>query len=259
MLVNFQAIAESAQGFAGADPFDHCVVDDFLLPEVAEALAAEFPSPEADCWYRYDNPIEVKMAANNWNAFPPATYRLFSFLNSAGFVAQLSQLLGVADLSGDQGLNGGGCHSHGRGGKLNPHLDYNLHPKLGLQRKINLIVYLNKDWQSHWGGQLGLWRQDPDARAPGELVTTVEPLFNRAIIFDTTQDSWHGLVRELDPPPGRYRNSLAVYYLRPAPGDAEERGKALYAPTADQAGDQSILDLIERRAQTALAGEVYRR
>ena len=107
----------------------------------------------------------------------------------------------------DAGLNGGGWHIHSRGGKLNTHLDYSLHPKLNLQRKLNIIVYLNSEWKSEWEGILayGVMKDD----APGDLVKEIEPKFNRAIIFDTTMNSWHGLPNPLQCPENQYRKKLS--------------------------------------------------
>ena len=93
-------------------------------------------------WHEYGNAIEVKKVCNNWNEFPKKTYGVFSYLNSIQFVDFLSNnLFEKCKLQSDSGLNGGGWHIHSRGGKLNTHLDYSLHPKLGLQRKLNIIVY----------------------------------------------------------------------------------------------------------------------
>ncbi len=255
--VNMKSLEAAAHEFSGAEPFDHAVIDDFFLPEVATALEAEFPDFDSDVWHQYRNAIEVKKTCNNWNAFPALTYKIFDYLNSDELIGRLSELLDISPLLPDPGLNGGGWHIHGRGGKLNTHLDYNLHPKLGMQRKLNIIVYLNSSWQPSWGGQLGLWRQDPQKRKPGELVKSVDPLFNRAVLFDTTQDSWHGLPAPLECPEGQTRRSIAAYYLTPAPAESEDRGKALFAPTAEQEGDEQVRELIERRARVDAAASTY--
>lgn len=256
-FVNMEALEAAVPHFAGAEPFDHVVIDDFFLPETAQALEAEFPSFESDIWHEYQNAIEVKKTCNDWNLFPPLTYQVFDYLNSNEFIGRLSDLIGISPLLPDPGLNGGGWHTHARGGKLNTHLDYNLHPKLGMQRKLNIIVYMNSQWEPAWGGQLGLWAQDPDERQPGELVKSVDPLFNRAVLFDTTQNSWHGLPAPLECPEGQTRRSLAVYYLAPAPVEAEDRGKALFAPTEEQRHDEELRELIARRAQVESAATVY--
>ena len=115
-------------------------------------------------------------------------------------------------LYSDIGLNGGGWHIHKKGGKLNQHLDYSLHPKLGLERKLNIIIYLNSNWKKEWKGNLGFWSNESN-KEPGNLVREIEPKFNRAILFDTTQNSWHGLPEPVNCPKGEYRKSLAIYYL----------------------------------------------
>ena len=139
--------AEIAEGWSEKKPFPHLVIDDFFEFEVAMQLEKEFPDFDSDVWFKYANAIEKKKLCNNWNAFPESTYQVFSYLNSPSFVDLLSSLLFDSSiLLPDVGLNGGGWHIHGKGGKLNTHLDYSLHPKLALQRKLNLLVYLNSDW-----------------------------------------------------------------------------------------------------------------
>lgn len=218
-------------------PFWHCVIDDFFEDPIS--LAREFPAKDDPCWFRYDNPLEVKQTCNDWHHFKPETYKAFSNLLSPGFNDMLQQLTG-AEVEPDLGLHGGGLHQHGRGGKLNVHLDYNIHPKLHLQRRLNLIVYLTPGWKPEWGGHLGLYK-DPDT-----LVKAVEPKFNRAIIFDT-RGSWHGLPAPLTCPQDVTRNSFAVYYLC-EPSTTDSRTRALFAPTAEQKGDADVDRLIRQRS-----------
>ena len=218
-------------------PFWHCVIDDFFEDPIS--LAREFPAKDDPCWFRYDNPLEVKQTCNDWHHFKPETYKAFSNLLSPGFNSMLQRLTG-AEVEPDLGLHGGGLHQHGRGGKLNVHLDYNLHPKLHLQRRLNLIVYLTPGWKPEWGGHLGLYK-DPDT-----LVKAVEPKFNRAIIFDT-RGSWHGLPAPLTCPEDVTRNSFAVYYLC-EPTTTDSRSRALFAPTAEQKGNTDVDKLIRQRS-----------
>ena len=218
-------------------PFWHCVIDDFFEDPIS--LAREFPAKDDPCWFRYDNPLEVKQTCNDWHHFKPETYKAFSQLLSPGFNDMLQRLTG-AEVEPDLGLHGGGLHQHGRGGKLNVHLDYNLHPKLHLQRRLNLIVYLTPGWKPEWGGHLGLYK-DPDT-----LVKAVEPKFNRAIIFDT-RGSWHGLPAPLTCPEDVTRNSFAIYYLC-EPTTTDSRSRALFAPTAEQKGNTDVDKLIRQRS-----------
>ena len=242
--------------FEHAQPFSHVVIDEFFLPEIAAALEADIPPFNDPAWSQYSNPIEEKRALNHWDRFPPTTYRVFSYLNSA-FLSSLSELTGVEGLLADAGLHGGGWHLHGRGGKLNVHLDYSVHPKLHLERRLNLIVYLTQGWDPAWGGALGLWTHDEQNEHPGELVTAVDCRFNRAVIFDTTY-SWHGLPEPLTCPPGVYRKSIATYYLTPVREGASSRGKALFAPHGAQADDETVLKLIRERAAVETAAKTYR-
>jgi 2OG-Fe(II) oxygenase superfamily len=242
--------------FTGAQPFPHVVIDDFFEREVAQMLERDIPPFDDASWMQYSNPIEEKRALNHWDRFPPATYRAFTYLNNE-FLRHLHALTGIDGLRADAGLHGGGWHLHARGGKLNVHLDYSLHPKLQIERRLNLIVYLTSGWDPTWGGALGLWTHNAEETAPDKLVTAVECRFNRAVIFDTTH-AWHGLPEPLTCPPGVYRKSIATYYLTPARENASMRGKALYAPHGEQAKDESVLELIRQRSDVATAPKTYR-
>jgi Rps23 Pro-64 3,4-dihydroxylase Tpa1-like proline 4-hydroxylase len=256
-MIDLNHLSEVVKTKSVVSPFTHVEIDRFLPIDLAEKVNNEFPDYGSDIWYSYKNQIEDKKALNNWNHFPENTYKLFTYLTSDIFVGALSKLFGV-NLLPDPGLHGGGWHMHGIGGKLNPHLDYNIHPKLKLQRKLNLIIYLCENWKDSWGGHFGLWDQDKKTGRPGVLAKEIPVGFNKAVIFDTTQNSWHGLSQEVKAPEKCYRKSLAVYYLCNPPQGADNRGRALFAPTETQVGDPNIEDLIQKRSQVSLSQEVYR-
>jgi Rps23 Pro-64 3,4-dihydroxylase Tpa1-like proline 4-hydroxylase len=238
-------IEELRNKFLDSKPFNHLVIDNFLPSEISSKIAEEFPSFDEDFWYSYDNPLEIKKASNNWNNFSELTYSYFVKVLSGEFNSLLESITGVK-LYPDIGLHGGGLHTHKNGGRLNPHLDYSIHPKLNLQRKLNLILYINPLWKPEYGGNLGLWESNPDG-SPSKLVGDIECIFNRAIIFDTTQDSWHGITKEITSPDGINRNSLAVYYLTDKPNNVDPRMKVKYAPREDQKNNPEIDDLILKR------------
>lgn len=257
-ILNIENINNGLLSLKGADPFDHCVIDGFFSNEYANLLAQEFPDYDSDKWFSYQNPVEDKKALNNWNEFPEKTYKAFFALQSSDFVQLLSNAIGKL-LYVDHGLHGGGWHIHGTGGNLNPHFDYSIHPKTGLQRKLNIIIYLSKELQPDiHGGHLGLWEHDHLSHQPGSLIKEVEPLFNRAVIFDTTQNSWHGMSRQLVQPDGIYRKSLAIYYLCEPTEDASKVGRALFAPRENQRNNQEILDLIKLRSGIDTSSKVYK-
>ena len=256
-MINFSRVRESLRVFSSGLPFDHCVVDGIFEEQVARKLSEDFPNYQSTDWYFYNNSIEHKKALNNWEKFPETTYQAFGALQSSAITDLLAEALGER-IYVDHGLNGGGWHIHGQGGNLNPHLDYSIHPKMGLERVLNIIVYLSPDLKPEHGGHLGLWAHDAENNAPGELVKEVEPRFNRAIIFNTTQNSWHGMSRKLDVPEGIYRKSLAIYYLRDPAEGADSRGRALFAPREEQKGDAGVLETIKLRSNVATSSNVYR-
>lgn len=255
--VDFSAFDTWKNEFKGAAPFDHVVIDNFLPTALAAALENDFPVDKLSELYSYNNPLEHKFASNNWNLFPPTTYSFLEYLNSADVVEKMSLLCGV-QLKADFGLHGGGWHIHGDGGKLNPHLDYSIHPKLGLQRKLNLILYLSSNWKEEYGGHLGFWSNDAHQNQPAKLEKEVSVGFNKALIFDTTQYSWHGISRMIKAPEGCFRKSLAIYYLCKPSEDAPLHARALYAPTEDQKSDEAILEMIRKRVNVNDSSQVYR-
>jgi len=253
-----EILKKSFENFSKQRPFSYCYIDNFFPKSLAQALSVDFPSFEDPKWHEYKNQIEIKKVSNNWNVFPKTTYDTFRFLNSTDFTSLLSEVTGIETLISDPGLNGGGWHIHSNGGKLNPHLDYSMHPKMPYQRKLNLIVYLQEGWQSSWGGHLGVYEHDEENNAPGKLVDEIEPVFNRAVFFDTTMNSWHGLCREVTTPNDICRKSMAVYYLTTPPENVDDRGKALFAPTDEQKHDDDVLDLIKKRSSIDSASSVYK-
>jgi Rps23 Pro-64 3,4-dihydroxylase Tpa1-like proline 4-hydroxylase len=221
-------------------PFKHLVIDDFFPPPLALQISQDFDKVK-DFWVHYNNALEHKSTMNHWGAFPASIYKAMQHLVSPDFVQHLVHLTGCT-LYADAGLHGAGMHRHISGGKLNPHLDYSIHPKLFLERRLNLIVYLTPDWHKDFGGHLGMWSE------PSDLVKEVMPVFNRAVLFDTT-NSLHGLSRPVQCPEDFARKSLAVYYLCEPRPQAEERYRALYSPEKGQENDPNVLELIALRSR----------
>jgi Rps23 Pro-64 3,4-dihydroxylase Tpa1-like proline 4-hydroxylase len=239
------------------NPFNHLIIDGFFDANIASRLSQEFPDFRSELWRQYDNQIENKKLLNHWDKFPCSTYKALTYLNSPEFISKISKLTGISSLYPDIGLNGGGWHIHGSGGKLNVHKGYVIHPKLELMRILNLIIYLTEDWNSDWGGGLGLWSHDESKNCPKELVKNVDFRFNRAILFNTYQNSWHGLPDPITCPQQIQRKSIAVYYLTEPSLNCEQRGKALFAPYKEQINDPAILELIQKRSNSDLAAQVY--
>ena len=230
-------------------PFDLWVIDNFLDLELANKLSDDFLDYNSSNWFNYNSPLENKKTCNNWYFFPSTTYKFIAYLNSPEFINYISHLTEIKNLYPDTGLHGAGWHIHGKGGKLNVHFDYSIHPKLELQRKLNIIIYLTKDWDPLWGGNLEFWSHDTKLNQPKEKVKIIENVFNRAVIFDTTQNSWHGFADPLTCPEHIQRKSIAMYYLCEPPKQVDQRKRALYAPSKDQVNDPEIEKLIKKRSE----------
>lgn len=257
MQLNFNKLELLKEQWVNSEPFHHIVIDNFLPIDLAKKVSEEFPDFNSDFWYEYSNPLEIKKACSDWNRFSPTIYETFFHLLSHETTSYLSYITGTK-LFPDIGLHGGGLHCHKSGGKLNTHLDYSLHPKINLQRKVNIILYVSENWNPDWNGALGLWDHDFEYNQPKNLVKSIDCIFNRAVIFDTTMNSWHGLPDPVKCPEGISRNSLATYYLcEPAP-DIDKRGKALYAPAENQKGNEEILELIKKRSSLTEFSKVYK-
>ena len=255
MYIDKVNCARQMKNFCSGEPFNHSVIDNFFDIETARKLEEEIPKYDLTDWHVYNNAIENKKTSNNWNLFPSLTYRVFNYLCSSEFINYIGDLIG-AELYPDLGLHGGGWHIHSNGGNLNPHLDYSIHPKLKLQRKLNLIVYLSEGMTEGMGGAFGMWSDNNNE--PADLIKTVSPLFNRAVIFDTTQNSWHGMVSPVSCPSDIYRQSIAVYYLCDVSGDAKSHQRALFSPRAEQKGNEKVEELIRNRNDLRASTSVYR-
>jgi hypothetical protein len=194
--------------FREAQPYPHVHLKQLLDPDLAREAANEFPDMATDAWTRYKHQNENKLGLAKRELFPPLLGEIVDELNSAAFVDWLSQLTGIPGLVSDDMLEGGGLHQSGAGGFLNVHTDFSTHHyHKHWRRQVNLILYLNPNWQLEWGGAIELW--DRDVR---QCVAKVPPLFNEALIFRTDEISYHGFPDPLRCPEGESRKSLALYY-----------------------------------------------
>jgi len=191
-----------------ADPYPSIYFDDFFNEDFLNEVLLEFPDLSKHKVIHYDNVNERKLAGKGEMLFGPNTKRLMHFLNSEPFLQFLQELTGIKELLiPDPYFIGGGHHEIKPGGYLKLHADFNKHPSLGLDRRINVLIYLNKDWDEAFGGHFELW----DSEMKG-CVSKILPVFNRLAIFSTTDFSYHGHPDPLQCPEDRSRKSLALYY-----------------------------------------------
>ena len=205
-----KALAEARrETFASAHPYPFTVIDDFLPAEDAEKVLAEFEVTEAG-WNHYHHYNEKKLALTDIRQMGPHTQKVFGALQGPRFVDFLVRLTGIDGLAADPDLDGAGMHQIVRGGFLNVHTDFQSHTvNSEWSRQINLLIYFNHDWQEEWNGNLELWATDMS-----RCAESVPPLFNRAVIFNTRDNAYHGHPHKLACPDGVTRKSIALYYFR---------------------------------------------
>jgi hypothetical protein len=183
-------------------------VDDFFDPEFLREVAAEFPDLALKEAQEFNNPKEIKWASKGEKTFGPQTRKLMHFLNSEPFLEFIQVVSGIEEkLIGDPYFVGGGQHEIRPGGVLKVHADFNGYPAFNLSRRLNVLVYLNEDWDDSYGGHLEFWDENMK-----EQKAAILPIFNRLAMFSTTDFSYHGHPNPLTCPPERRRRSLALYY-----------------------------------------------
>jgi len=190
--------------FNEAKPFRHVVIDNWFSN--CKALIEDFPAPNSD-WYTYDNIFEKKRAIDQLGKMPDLIALFLMECNCHKFINQLELITGIDGLIGDPWYRGGGMHQILPGGKLDIHVDFNWHQKLKLDRRLNVILYLNEDWKEEYGGHLELWNASMT-----QCEKKILPIANRLVIFETTETSYHGHPDPVNCPDGMTRKSLALYY-----------------------------------------------
>ena len=245
------SLPDLATRYAAAPPFPHIVLDNVLKSGVIEELYKEFADIDPAAWTNYLHVNERKYANTNPESWGTTLQAVAHALNSDRFVAFLGSLTGFEGLRADATLDGGGLHRSVAGGHLNVHADFSAHhTEPRWQRRVNVLLYLNSEWRSEWGGDLELWSTDM-----ARCEARVAPVGNRMVVFTTAANSFHGHPEPLRCPLGVARQSMALYYFteesalairstnyRARPGDGV-KGAAIYL-------DKQVLhsyDVIKRR------------
>jgi hypothetical protein len=213
---------ERCADYAAAKPYPHIVLDNVLPADALDRVIADFPTPDNAVWKQYKSQYEGKLETQGEGHISAFTSLFLYQLNSAPFLRFLEELTGIQALLPDPYFVGGGLHQIPRGGKLGIHADFHRHTKFPLERRLNALIYLNKDWKDEYGGHLELWDRDMKTCAQ-----KIAPIFNRIVVFTITDWAFHGHPEPLQCPEGMTRKSIALYYFtvgRPAGEVKHERG-----------------------------------
>ena len=209
-----------ATKYQQGEPFPHIVIDGFLDEEIATKLADELEVQNVDDWHFDPHSEQVnKWSMPELHRLPVTTSETLREFNDVSTLNFFEKLTGIGPLIPDDQYVGGGVHVTAPGGRLGIHADFNLHPTTGHHRRLNALLFLNRRWNPDWKGQLQLWDSGIT-----RCVKSVDPLFNRLVIFTVTDNSFHGVPEKIDCPPGTRRLSLALYYY------TEERPENEKAP-----------------------------
>lgn len=209
--------------YVRAEPFPHAVIDDFLPPRQAETVLKHFPRSNSPVWLDWRNRDVIhqpkKQGVGHARRLELATPTLLNMLqafNSYPFLHFLEKLTGIGKLLPDPYFHGGGLHQILRGGKLAVHTDFNHLRDLDLYRRLNVLLFLNKDWRPAYQGDLELWEADLS-----RCASSIAPDFNRLVVFNTNKKSFHGHPRPMETPEGITRKSIALYYYTAVPAAGE--------------------------------------
>ena len=220
---DLHSVAEECyNSYVTADPFPHIVFDNFFNEIILDEILNEFPKNLEKIGDKFHTNQENKSFSTDPDKLSPSVIDFFNFTNSHKFINFINKLSGIErPLIPDPYLFGGGLHELKDGGFLNIHCDFNKDPKMKLDRRINVLIYLNHDWQSQYGGALELWDKDMK-----NCVQKIKPIFNRMVIFNTTDFSFHGNPDKVNiPDDSKSRKSIALYYYSNGRPDNERSPK----------------------------------
>lgn len=196
-------------------PFQHIIIDNFLDQILIDEVDKSFPELDDIQWqHSNDEGIEIK-SRTNWSSefdIPDGIVNAIRVFNSSLVLKAISKRLKIPKLIPDPYFTGGGLNITPKNGMLDIHVDGNYHDATGLNRRVNLLLYLNKNWESNWGGEFGIYENEGE-----DLFKAVPPLFNRCVIFDTHDKSYHGLPNPINFPDNEIRRSIILYYYTHAP------------------------------------------
>lgn len=222
--------AQLAQDYRDAHPYPHIELDDFFPEKVLDQVLLDFPRERAAGVTSYDKGYvggKAKLQFNPTYLHSAYIKDLFYFFNSEAFIEFLEGLTGIDGLIPDPFFEGAGLHEISTGGKLGIHADFRIQRRLSLQRRVNVLIYLNRNWNPEWGGGLELWDKKMTAK-----VKAIQPVFNRCVVFNTDADSFHGHPDALKTPDSVTRKSIALYYYTAS--------KAVFTEVEDNSTDYRV-------------------
>lgn len=247
------AAAPFAAAYQSASPYAHAGFDNFLDPVILDRVREELRVlPEAETMF--DRPQEKLKSSYQPERLGAYTRALFQALNAKPFLAFLEEMSGIEGLIPDPYFAGGGIHVVANGGHLDIHADFNHHGKMNLERRLNVLIYLNRDWREEWGGSFEIWNREMT-----EKVASFVPEFNRMVCFSTDSDTWHGNPAPVNHPAGEPRQSIALYYYTATWDSTRKSHTTLFRPRPGTSDKKDRMVARHAVLQDFLPPVIYRR
>lgn len=245
--------AQHAQAYQSGEPYHHICIDNFLPMEVIEHVRRDLASlPDAQ--RSFDAAQERFKSQYNPDRLPDYSKHLFHTFNSRAFILFLEEMTGIKGLIPDPYFVGAGIHKTLTGGHLDIHADFNVHKQMRVERRLNVLIYLNDDWKEEYGGSFEIW----DKQMTTKMASFV-PVLNRMVCFSTASDTFHGNPEPVNHPEGEARQSIALYYYTATWDGTRREHSTLFKP---RPGSSDMSEARARRQallEDVLPPVVYRR
>ncbi len=243
-----------ADEYQSGEPYHHICIDNFLPEPVISNVRADLallPDETEGSFSRSQENLKFQYSPER---LPSFSKNLFYAFNSRPFILFLEEMTGIKGLIPDPYFIGAGVHKTLNGGHLDIHADFNLHKQMKVERRLNVLIYLNPEWKEDWGGSFEIWNMEMTKK-----MSSFVPTYNRMVCFSTGSDTFHGNPEPVNHPDGEPRQSIALYYYTATWDDTRKAHTTLFKPrpgSTDQADR-----VIARRAfmQDLLPPMLYRR
>jgi len=243
------------EAYQSGEPYNHICIDNFLPEEVLRKVQVDLESLQVDedsqAFERAQENLKVQY---NPERLPRYSRELFHALNARPFILFLEEMTGIKGLIPDPYYIGAGIHQVSNGGHLDIHADFNLHKQMNVERRLNVLIYLNDDWREEWGGSFEIWKNDMSAKVKG-----FTPTFNRMCCFSTGSNTFHGNPERVNHPNGEPRRSIALYYYTATWDPTRKAHSTIFKPRPDS---EDQLDRQSRRHEVLenwLPPAIYRK
>ncbi len=244
--------SQVAETYQSAEPYNHICIDNFLPMEIIEKVREDIQTmPEGQS---FDAAAEKFKTQYSPDRLPDYTRHLFQMFNGRAFIQFLEEMSGIKGLIPDPYYVGAGIHKTLNGGYLNIHADFNVHKQMRVERRLNVLIYLNPPWKEEWGGSFEVWDKPMEKK-----VASFAPTENRMCCFSTSSDSWHGNPEPVNHPDGLPRQSIALYYYTATWDDSRVEHSTLFKPRPGSADVSDASDRRNRMVKDILPPVVYRR